>query len=159
MSSRHLSRSIALQTLYEWDFYNSFEAKNYPASAADIKGENFFNKILETNIKEFANGLEDTKFIRDLVQGVKEHKKEIDEIIGSATTNWPLAQITLIDRNVLRLGVYELYYGDKKEVPPKVAINEAIELAKTFGGESSGKFVNGVIGTIYKNLVERTKSV
>lgn len=156
MSSRHLSRSIALQTLYEWDFYNSLDAKNYPASV-NAKSEKFFEKILEGNIKELASGLDDTNFIKMLAGGVKEHKKDIDEIIASAATNWPLKQITLVDRNVLRLGVYELHYGDKKEVPPKVAINEAIELAKTFGGESSGKFVNGVLGTIYKTLLEKEK--
>lgn len=156
MSSRHLSRSIALQTLYEWDFYNSLDAKNYPASV-NTKSESFFKKILENNIKELANGLDDTNFIKMLSEGVKEHKKDIDKIIAAAATNWPLKQITLVDRNVLRLGVYELYFGDKKEVPPKVAINEAIELAKTFGGESSGKFVNGVLGTIYRNFLEKAK--
>ena len=137
MSSRHLSRSIAMQSLYEWDF---LEKKT------DLK------KIIERNIKEFGPGLEDEKFIWELVTGVAQYLSEIDKIIQAAAPAWPIEQITIIDRNVLRVGLFELLYGDREAVPPKVAINEAIELAKSFGGESSGKFINGVLGTVYKEI-------
>ncbi|KPJ57249.1 transcription termination factor [Parcubacteria bacterium DG_74_2] len=140
MSSRHLSRSVAMQSLYEWDF---FERKK------DIE------KLVERNIEEFGPGLEDKSFIRELVKGVVEHLKEIDEIIQKTAPQWPIVQISIVDRNILRIGIYELLFGDPKAVPPKVAINEAIELAKGFGGENSGKFVNGVLGTVYKILQER----
>jgi N utilization substance protein B len=138
MASRHLSRSIVMQSLYEWDFYG-------------MKAETL-NKIVERNIKEFGPGLEETDFIWQLINGVTEKMSQIDKIIEKAAPEWPIEQITIVDRNVLRIGLYELLYSNKEEVPPKVAINEAIELAKTFGGESSGKFINGVLGTIYKNL-------
>ncbi|PIP25161.1 MAG: transcription antitermination factor NusB [Candidatus Nealsonbacteria bacterium CG23_combo_of_CG06-09_8_20_14_all_36_12] len=138
MASRHLSRSIAMQSLYEWDFYG--------------KNPDSLNKIVEKNIKEFGPGLEETDFIWQLINGVIEKLSQIDKIIEKAAPEWPIDQITIIDRNVLRLGLYELLYGNKDEVPPKVAINEAIELAKTFGGESSGKFINGVLGTVYKEI-------
>ena len=138
MASRHLSRSIVLQSLYEWDFYD--------------KKPKMLEKIVEKNIKEFGPGLEDESFVWQLINGVISKISSIDKIIGKAAPEWPIEQITIVDRNVLRIGLYELIFEDKNEVPPKVAINEAIELAKTFGGESSGKFVNGVLGTIYKNL-------
>lgn len=158
MSSRHLSRSIALQTLYEWDFYNSVVSKMQVPEGSDVTTEKHFENLLNRNIKELAAGIENSSFIEELAKGTRDHKDEIDKIITEATPDWPLSQITVVDRNVLRLGIYELYYGDQKEVPPKVAINEAIELAKTFGGESSGKFVNGVLGTIYRNLTEKNKT-
>ena len=141
MASRHLARSIAMQTLYEWDF---------------SRGKDDVSKSLERNIEEFGPGLEDInkKFIRTLVNGVLERRKAIDRIIEKAAPEWPLDQITMVDRNVLRLGLFELLYGNKEEVPPKVAINEAIELAKNFSGESSGKFVNGVLGTVFRELGE-----
>lgn len=145
MSNRHLSRSIAMQTLFEWDF-----------NSADEINSNLEEEV-QRNIKEFAPGLEDREFSRDLVKGVLANQKKLDSIIEKAAPEWPLKQIALIDRNVLRLGLYELLFGDKKEVPPRVAINEAIELAKTFGGETSGKFVNGVLGTVYKELGEPDK--
>lgn len=138
MASRHLSRSIAMQTLYEWDFYGK-------------KLENL-ERMKKRNIEEFGVGLKDTEFVCDLVEGVKKHLSEIDKIISKAAPEWPLEQITIIDRNVLRIGLYELLYEDREEVPPKVAINEAIELAKSFGGENSSKFINGVLGTVYKEL-------
>jgi N utilization substance protein B len=138
MASRHLSRSIVMQSLYEWDFFG--------------KKEGALDAILEKNIKEYGPGLEDTAFLRKLVDGVLKHMPKIDKIIEKAAPEWPIDQITIVDRNVLRIGLYELIYSDKKEVPPKVAINEAIELAKTFGGESSGKFINGVLGTVYKEM-------
>lgn len=139
MASRHLSRSIAMQSLYEWDFMGK-------------KGD--LEKIVEKNIKEFGPGLESEAFIWQLVNGVISNLKDIDNIMSQAAPEWPIEQITIVDRNVLRIGLYELLYSNKEEVPPKVAINEAIELAKTFGGESSGKFINGVLGTVYKNINE-----
>ena len=113
------------------------------------------DKIVEKNIKEYGPGLEDPAFVWQLVRGVKEHLPQIDKIIEKAAPEWPLEQITIVDRNVLRIGLYELLYSKKEEVPPKVAINEAIELAKSFGGESSGKFINGVLGTVYKEIEQK----
>ncbi len=140
MSSRHLCRSIAMQSLYEWDFYG----KEQP-----------LEKITERNIENFGPGLGDEKqFVFELVEGVQEKLSRLNDIIEEAAPEWPLDQITIVDRNVLRLGLYELLYADKEEVPPKVAINEAIELAKNFGGESSGKFINGVLGTVYQEMQE-----
>lgn len=130
-----------MQSLYEWDFYGS------------IKGS--LKKIVERNIEDFGPGLEDVGFIWDLISGIEKHLTEIDKIIEKAAPEWPLAQIPIIDRNVLRIGLFELLYSNKDEVPPKVAINEAIELAKTFSGQTSGKFVNGVLGTVYKQLEEK----
>ncbi len=126
-----------MQSLYEWDF---------SGKRVDL------TKIVEKNIKEFGPGLEDESFIWQLVTGVVEHLPETDKIIEKAAPEWPIDQITIIDRNVLRIGLYELLFGDKEAVPPKVAINEAIELAKSFGGESSGKFINGVLGTVFKEI-------
>ena len=96
--------------------------------------------------------MEDESFIWQLVIGVVANLKEIDEIIAKAAPQWPISQISIVDRNVLRIGIYELLYEDKAAVPPKVAINEAIELAKSFGGDNSGKFTNGVLGTVYKEI-------
>ena len=127
-----------MQSLYEWDFNGK-------------KPENL-EKIVEKNINEFGPGLEDKNFVQQIVKGVVSHLSKIDKIIEKAAPEWPIDQITLVDRNVLRIGLYELLYGSKEEVPPKVAINEAIELAKNFGGESSGKFINGVLGTVYKEI-------
>ena len=124
-----------MQSLYEWDF-------------SDRKLD--LDKTVEKNLKEFGPGLEEEGFVWQLVTGVVKYLEEIDQIIKKAAPQWPIGQIAIVDRNVLRLGIYELLYGDKKAVPPKVAINEAIELAKSFGGENSGKFVNGVLGTVYK---------
>lgn len=114
-------------------------------------------EIVEHNIKEFGPGLEDAEFVAQLIAGVMEHLAELNEIIEKSAPQWPLEQIAIVDRNVLRLGIYELLFGKREEVPPKVAINEAIELAKTFGGETSGKFVNGVLGTIYREIGEPGK--
>jgi len=132
-----------MQSLYEWDFRG--------------KKKDSLKEILERNTKEFAAGLEDPSFIYQLADGVTEHLKEIDKIIEKAAPQWPLEQIAVVDRNVLRVGLYELLFGNREEVPPKVAINEAIELAKSFGGESSGKFVNGVLGTVYREIGEPGK--
>ena len=140
MANRHLSRTIAMQSLYEWDFND----KTRPLL-----------DITEFNIKQFAPGLEDPAFILDLVNGVSANIPQIDKVITDTAPEWPLEQITVIDRNILRLGIFELLIS--KQVPPKVAINEAVELGKAFGGESSGKFVNGVLGTLYKSLPEDVK--
>lgn len=143
MASRHLSRSVAMQSLYEWDFRG--------------RKMNELPVVLDRNIKEFASGLEDTAFIHQIVDGVIKYNKELDKIIEKAAPQWPLEQIAVVDRNVLRVGLFELLFGKREEVPPKVAINEAIELAKSFGGESSGKFVNGVLGTVYREIGEPGK--
>lgn len=144
MANRHLSRSIAMQSLYEWDF----KGKN----SVDLK------ETIKRNVKEFAPGLDETDFIYQLAEGVAKNLKKIDAIIEKCAPEWPLEQITIVDRNILRIGLYELLFGNRKEVPPKVAINEAIELAKTFGGESSGRFINGVLGTVYREIGEPGKN-
>ncbi len=135
MGSRHLSRSVAMQSLYEWDFSDK---------KLSLEG------IIERNIKEFSPGMEDETFIWELAVGVVKYLKEINKIIKKAAPQWPIDQISIVDRNILRIGIYELLYEDKEAVPPKVAINEAIELAKSFGGENSGKFINGVLGTVFE---------
>ncbi len=143
MANRHLSRSIAMQSLYEWDFWGRDKTR--------LKG------AVEKNIAEFGPGMEGTDFIWRLVNGVVENLEKLDQIIEKSAPEWPLDQITIIDRNILRMGLYELLFGNRDEVPPKVAINEAIELAKGFSGENSGKFVNGVLGTIYREIGEPQK--
>lgn len=144
MASRHLARSIAMQALFEWDF----NGKKPDALAG----------VVERDKKEFGPGLEEEySFIDALIVGTVAHLPKIDKIIGVAAPEWPIEQITSADRAVLRLGLYELLYGNQDEVPPKVAINEAIELAKSFGGESSGRFVNGVLGTVYREMGEPGK--
>lgn len=138
MSNRHLARSIAMQTLFEWDF------RGQPTAALPA--------ITEHNLKEFGVGLETEKdFVQKLIDGVIDNQKEIDAYIQQYAPDWPVEQITVVDRNILRLGILELKFN-KDNVPPKVAINEAIELAKSFGGPASGKFVNGVLGAMYKDL-------
>ena len=143
MANRHLSRSIVLQTLFEWDFLNK-ELSELPL-------------MLTRNIKEFAPGMGDEGFMQKLLDGVISKKTDIDQIITKAAPDWPLEKIATIDRNILRIGLFELLFSARNEVPPKVAINEAIELAKTYGGETSGKFVNGVLGAVYKELGEPGK--
>lgn len=144
MANRHLSRSVALQALFEWDFRGK------------SKGE--LKDIARHTIQEFAPGMDNTNFIFDLVFGIEKNLKQIDSIIEAAAPDWPIDQITTVDRNVMRIGIFELKFAEASDVPPKVAINEAIELAKTFGGASSGKFVNGVLGTIYKEMGEPRKN-
>jgi N utilization substance protein B len=150
MANRHLSRSIVLQTLFEWDF-SLASPKLDEGGLPDIK------ETLKRNLKEFAPGFEDDTFVFTLIEQVLKKHKVIDEIIEKAAPDWPLDKISIIDRNILRIGLTELLFGDRKEVPPKVAINEAIELAKTFGGENSSKFVNGVLGAVYKEIGEPGK--
>ena len=132
-----------MQTLFEWD----------------LRGEGFVgvDSSVDRNIAEFAPGFSDRSFITSLVEGVLKEQSQLDDIITKAAPEWPLGQIANVDRNVLRLGLYELIFADREQVPAKVAINEAIELAKSFGGESSGRFVNGVLGTVYKELGEPGK--
>ncbi len=141
MSNRHLARTIAMQSLFMWDFHG--------------KKNNNTDQIIKGNLKNFAPDFNDNGFVKDLFKNVIENLPEIDKYIIKYATEWPLDQITIIDRNILRIGVYELVMS--KDIPPKVAINEAIEIAKTFGGESSGKFVNGVLGAIYKDVEKNKK--
>ncbi len=143
MANRHLARSVVLQSLFEWDFRDQ---KNSILSDAIVR-----------DAAEFAPGGADLTFMEDLGQGVLKKRSEIDTIITKAAPDWPLDKISIVDRNVLRMGLYELLFADREEVPAKVAINEAIELAKSFGGENSGKCVNGVLGSVYKELGEPGK--
>ena len=137
MATRHLARTIVLQSLYEWDFYNR---------------ETDLTAIIERNLNEFGPGIDEPDFVWRIAKGVIEHLKELDATISRVAPEWPLHQIAIVDRNVLRIGLYELQYADQDEVPPKVAINEAIEIAKNYGGQNSPKFVNGVLGTIYREM-------
>lgn len=132
-----------MQSLYEWDFNGRDNSQ--------------VDRIIEKNMAEFGEGLDDKTFPKELVEGVLSRIDALDKIITKAAPEWPLDQIAIVDRNILRLGLYELMFGNHDAVPPKVAINEAIELAKNFGGESSGKFVNGVLGTVYRELGEPGK--
>ncbi|MBP9697699.1 MAG: transcription antitermination factor NusB [Candidatus Moranbacteria bacterium] len=143
MANRHLQRSVAMQSLFEWDFLG--------------KQDDHARDILKHNIAEFAPGLEDTIFAEHLMEGTLRERATIDKLIEKCAPEWPLEQVTVVDRNVLRLGIYELMFGNYEEVPPKVAINEAIELAKTFGSDASPRFVNGVLGTIYREMGEPMK--
>ncbi len=139
MANRHLSRTIAMQTLFAWDF-NERESKD-------------IDEIIKQNFEQFAPNFDDHGFVEALVKGVIEHITDINAYIVKYATEWPLDQITIVDRNVLRLGIYELVFDEK--IPAKVAINEAIEIAKAFGGDSSGKFVNGVLGAIMKEMPQK----
>lgn len=141
MSNRHLARTIAMQTLYEWDF-NGRQDQDMAA-------------LLKENQHEFAPDFSDDGFSAALIKGVMAHVDDIDATITKYAPEWPLAQITIVDRNILRIGIFELKFSP--DVPPKVAINEAIEVAKSFGGDSSGKFVNGVLGAVYRDLQAQGK--
>jgi len=147
MSSRHLSRSVVLQTLFEWDF--SLQEK--ATAKVDIW------EVFEKNLQEFAPGSNDRPFMENLLKVVLDKQKDVDLLIEKAAPDWPIDRISVVDRNILRIGLAELLFADRKEVPPKVAINEAIELAKAFGGDTSGRFVNGVLGAIYKEMGEPGK--
>jgi transcription antitermination protein NusB len=138
MSNRHLARSIAMQTLYQWDF------KDRPTAALPA--------ILDQNIEEFGVGIDEDnkKFAEITINGVIEKLSKIDKKIEEFAPNWPLDQMSMVDRNILRIGTFELYWNDA--IPAKVAINEAIEIAKSYGGQSSGKFVNGILGAMYNDL-------
>jgi len=144
MANRHIARSIVLQALYELDFRDFSEAE-VPED------------IIKRDAEEFATDVIDLVFVRSLLNGVMSKKTELDLVITKAAPDWPLDKISTIDRNILRIGLYELLFADAKEVPAKVAINEAIELSKNYGGEKSSKFVNGVLGSVYKELGEPDK--
>lgn len=148
MANRHLSRSVVMQTLFEWDFNG----------AAPAPSEESVDSIIKRNAAEFAPGMEDISFIRTLIYRILKKREVLDSILSKAAPDWPIEKISIVDRNILRIGLYELLFVDKEEVPAKVAINEAIELAKTFGGENSGKFINGVLGAVYKEMGEPGKN-
>ncbi len=141
-SNRHLGRIVALQTLYEYEF--RIEAGD---TSVDVK------EVLERNISRYEEAIQDTKFVEVLVAGVLKEQADIDAKITPIAPDWPIEQIARIDRNILRIGIYELLH-QADVVPPKVAINEAVELAKAFGSDNSSKFVNGVLGTAYRTLIE-----
>lgn len=143
MANRHLSRSIVLQSLFEWDL-NGLDKKEVP-------------EALERNVAEFAPNKTDVPFMNKLLDGILQKQSELDMVIEKAAPDWPIDRISPVDRNILRLGLYELLFSDRKEVPAKVAINEAIELAKQFGGDNSSRFVNGVLGAVYKEIGEPGK--
>lgn len=143
MAHRHLARSIIMQALFELDFNGFDEAR--------------VESALDHSLGEFGSGIDNPDFIRETTRNVVKKRKVLDEIIEKAAPDWPLEKISVTDRNILRLGLYELLFGDREQVPPKVAINEAIELGKSFGGEKSGPFINGVLGAIYKEIGEPGK--
>lgn len=143
MSHRHVSRSLCIQALFVWDF-NGYHNDTLPETIGYI-------------MREFGAGIDDATFVEEIIQGVVAKRPLLDEIIQKAAPEWPIEKIGLVDRNVLRLGLYELLFGNQKEVPPKVALNEAIELGKIFGGEKTGKFINGVLGAVYKEMGEPGK--
>jgi N utilization substance protein B len=143
MANRHLARSVVLQTLFEWDTTQAEDALT--------------PDILKRNVEEFGGDDTDRPFMEALLQGVLAKKEDLDLVIAKAAPDWPLERIAPVDRNILRIGLYELLFADRAQVPAKVAINEAIELAKIFGGDSSGRFVNGVLGAVYKELGEPGK--
>lgn len=141
-SNRHLGRIIALQTLYEYDF-----RERLGDETAKI------DEILTRNLKRYEDRIDDKEFVRQLVIGVNKAGRQLDAIIAPVAPDWPLNQIAIVDRDVLRMAVFELSEFNGK-IPPKVAINEAIELAKSFGAENSSRFVNGVLGTIWRHMNE-----
>lgn len=136
-SNRHLGRIIALQTLYELDFRREAGDANFQ-----------LDEILARNINRYKKQVDDTEFIESLVRGVAEQENKLDAQLQPIAPEWPIDQIARMDRVVLRMGLYELLHND--DVPPKVVINEAVELAKSFGGENSSKFINGVLGTVMR---------
>jgi len=143
-SNRHLGRIVALQTLYEYEFRTQSEDPQVDLA-----------EILSRNLARYESAIEDTDFVSGLVQGVIDATPELDGKIQPIAPEWPIEQIARVDRAILRLGLYELLYR-AETVPPKVAINEAVELAKAFGSDNSSKFVNGVLGTAYRTLVEES---
>jgi N utilization substance protein B len=141
-SNRHLGRIVALQSLYEYEFRTQSED-----STVDI------DEILGRNLERYKTAIDDTPFVNDLVKGVLAEEANLDKTIQPIAPDWPIDQIARIDRSILRIGVYELLH-QAAIVPPKVVINEAVELAKAFGSDNSSKFINGVLGTAYRTLVE-----
>jgi N utilization substance protein B len=143
MANRHLARSVVLQTLFEWD-----------TTSADPSA---VPEMLARNVDEFGGEDTDKAFMEELIKGVLAKREDLDLVITKAAPDWPIEKIAPVDRNILRIGLFELLFADRTQVPAKVAINEAIELAKVFGGDSSGRFVNGVLGAVYKELGEPGK--
>lgn len=144
-SNRHLGRIVALQTLYELDFRRECGDASF-----DLK------EVLDRNIQRYSEVIEDTDFIASIVNGVAENESELDAILRPVAPEWPIEQIARMDRVVLRIGIFELRFANN--APPKVVINEAVELAKSFGGENSSKFINGVLGTVYRQQEEPSES-
>jgi N utilization substance protein B len=144
-SNRHLGRIIALQTLYEEEFRRE----------AQDSGFNL-DEVLDRNISRYADMVDDVAFIKELVRGVLSRVDELDAILQPIAPEWPIDQIARMDRIVLRIGLYELLHAS--DVPPKVVINEAVELAKAFGGENSSKFINGVLGTVLRQRTEKAQA-
>lgn len=140
-SNRHLSRIIVLQSLFQYDF--AIMKMERKLNVSDLEN------IVNNNFEEFGRGIENREFVDQLIDGIIKNKEKIDSIIEPAAPEWPINQIALVDLETLRIGIYELIF--LREVPPKVAINEAVEIAKAFGGENSSKFVNGVLGTVYRS--------
>lgn len=136
-SNRHLGRIIALQTLYEQDFRQECEDTDFR-----------LDDVLKRNINRYHDMVEDRDFIQKTVHGVNAKRDELNAILQPIAPEWPISQIARMDRIVLQMGAYELLHN--QDIPPKVVINEAVELAKAFGGENSSKFVNGVLGTVLK---------
>ena len=141
-SNRHLGRIIALQTLYEYDF-------RVECNDSDVD----LNDVLARNLVRYEKTLDDKPFVEGLVKGVAVIEEKLDALIQPIAPEWPIDQIARVDRTILRIAVYELTESGK-DVPPKVVINEAVELAKAFGSDNSSKFVNGVLGTAYRTLIE-----
>jgi transcription antitermination protein NusB len=141
-ANRHLGRIVALQTLYEQDFRREMDDPGL-----DLED------VLARNISRYEETIEDKAFIENLVRGVDTKASELDDIIRPVAPEWPIEQIARMDRVILRIGVYELMFDNS--VPPKVVINEAVELAKAFGGDNSSKFINGVLGTVLRNQEEK----
>ena len=144
-SNRHLGRIIVLQTLYEQDFRLSSNDTSF-----DI------DEVMERNIDRYQKMVDDIDFIKRLVKGVGSKEEELNRTLKPIAPDWPIDQIARMDRVILHIGLYELLY--EKETPPKVVINEAVELAKSFGGENSSKFINGVLGTALKNIEDKHAS-
>jgi len=143
MANRHLARSVVLQTLFEWD--------------TSSRDESEVGDMLGRNVEEFGGEDTDKAFMESLITGVLAKREDLDLVIAKAAPDWPIEKIAPVDRNILRIGLFELLFSDRSQVPAKVAINEAIELAKIFGGDSSSRFINGVLGAVYKEMGEPGK--
>jgi len=138
MANRHLLRSIAMQVLYQADMLGEF-----------LTEDNF--ELLQLTIDDLSSGLEDTSYVKEVVNGVLKHKDSVDSTIELYANEWKIPAIAPVDRNILRLAVYEMKYYEDDDIPTKVSINEAIELGKQYSGPTTGKFVNGVLGGLYKS--------
>ena len=147
MSTRHIARTLALQTLFELDMKGELSATQEEVDS-----------VVARNHEEHGEGIKDMTFTKSILLNTLSRRITLDDIIVRAAPDWPLEKIGMVDRNILRIGLSELLFGDRAQVPPKVAIDEAIEMAKTFGGETSGRFVNGVLGAIYKEMGEPEKA-